>query len=136
MGLRRLRLRDGARPGRARRTRGASAGALSPAGAPLPPAPENEGRFKFTESTEQVEEVVGELVPVEPEAPSTLFRTSDPDVALERMAEVARSLVAVVEDRKLYVTIAGKKHLLVGAWTTLGAMLGLFPVVAWTRENE
>jgi hypothetical protein len=52
------------------------------------------------------------------------------------MAEVARILVGVVEDRGLYATISGRRHLLVTAWTTLGGMLGVFPVITWTRPNE
>jgi hypothetical protein len=68
--------------------------------------------------------------------PATLFRTSDPEIALERMSRIAGNLVEVVDDRKLYVKISGKKYLFVSAWTTLGGMLGVFPVVIWTRPNE
>jgi hypothetical protein len=68
--------------------------------------------------------------------PATLFRTSDPEIALERMSRIAGKLVEVVDDRKLYVKISGKKYLFVSAWTTLGGMLGVFPVVIWTRPNE
>jgi hypothetical protein len=82
------------------------------------------------------EVVSGELVPYDDPAPVTLFQTSDPATALARMTEVAKLLFTVVEDRRLYATISGRKHLLVSAWTTLGAMLGLFPIVAWTRLNE
>ena len=85
------------------------------------------------------EEIVeGELLPdvIDAAPPATLFRTSDPDLALARMSQVARTLVKVVDDRKLYANINGKRHLLVGAWTTLGGMLGVFPVIAWTRPNE
>jgi len=87
-------------------------------------------------ATEEHETIDGELVSYEEPTPATIFRTSDPRVALERMTEASKLLFTVVEDRKLYVTIGGKKHLFVSAWTTLGAMLGLFPVVAWTRPNE
>jgi hypothetical protein len=88
-------------------------------------------------TTQEAELVHGEELELyEPATPTTIFRTSDPDVALERMRAIARTLVDVVESRKLYVVIGGRKHLLVSAWTTLGAMLGLFPAVAWTRPNE
>src|SRR5262245_58701704 len=84
----------------------------------------------------ELEETSGELVVYDEQNPTTIFRTSDPETALERMTEVSKLLIAVVEDRHLYVQIGGRKHLLVSAWTTLGAMLGLFPVVAWTKPNE
>jgi hypothetical protein len=88
-------------------------------------------------------ETTAELVDVEPAstelvpaAPVTVFGTSDPDVALERMAALARRLVDVVRDQKLAVKIQGREHLRVEAWTTLGGMLGIFPIVTWTRPNE
>jgi hypothetical protein len=86
--------------------------------------------------TTDTEVLSGEIVPYEEPTPATIFRTSDPATALERMTEVSKLLFTVVEDRELYARIGGRKHLLVSAWTTLGAMLGLFPVVAWTRPNE
>ena len=89
-----------------------------------------------TDTETIVVEPRGELELYDPTVPTTLFRTSDPDVALTRMGAVAKTLVDVVEDRRLYVVIQGRKHLLVSAWTTLASMLGLFPLVAWTRPNE
>jgi hypothetical protein len=83
-----------------------------------------------------------ELVPIEGElvdanAPTpTLFGTADPRVALERMSEIARVLVDVVRDRKLSTRISGRDYLSAEAWTTLGAMLGVVPVVVWTKPNE
>jgi hypothetical protein len=87
-------------------------------------------------NNEVIDADAGELELYDPPTPTTIFHTSDPEVALERMRAVATTLVDVVESRKLYVVIQGRKHLLVSAWTTLGAMLGLFPAVAWTRPNE
>jgi hypothetical protein len=69
-------------------------------------------------------------------APATLFGTGDPHATLERMAECAAALVDVVRDRKLSVRIQGKEHLTVEAWTTLGALLGVYAVIAWTKQNE
>jgi hypothetical protein len=78
-----------------------------------------------------------ELVPVEnPAAPITLFGTSDPRVALERMSEVATALVDVIEAKNLYATINGRRHITCEGWTTLGGMLGIVPVVTETRANE
>jgi hypothetical protein len=86
---------------------------------------------------EAPEIVKGELVPYEPPAaPITLFGTSDPRVALERMADVATALVDVIEQRGLYATIGGKRHVTAEGWTTLGGMLGVVPVVTETRAND
>jgi hypothetical protein len=71
-----------------------------------------------------------------PAAPITLFGTTDPRLALERMSELARALVDVVREQKLSVKIQGREHLRVEAWTTLGGMLGIVPVVVWTKPNE
>jgi len=83
-----------------------------------------------------IEQPAGELERYEPPVPITLFGTSDPTVALARMSELARSLVDVVRDRKLAVRISGREHLTAEAWTTLGGMLGVVPVVEWTRKLE
>ena len=96
---------------------------------------EDEKREEETMSDSVIDAETG-AVELHPLVPTTLFHTSDPDLALARMRELAKTLVQVVEDRKLYVVISGRKHLLVSAWTTLGAMLGLFPIVVGTRPNE
>jgi hypothetical protein len=72
----------------------------------------------------------------ETETSLTLFSTSDPRVALERMAEIARALVDVVKSQRLSVRIGGREHLTAEAWTTLGGMVGLSAVIAWTKPNE
>jgi hypothetical protein len=84
------------------------------------------------------EVVEGELLPdvIEKSAPITLFGTSDPRVALERMADVAAALVDVIDTQKLYVLISGKKYVRVEGWTTLGGMLGIVPIVTGTRPND
>lgn len=81
-----------------------------------------------------------ELALPEP-APLTLFGTSEPRLALARMADMAQALMDVIEDRnragqKLSTRISGKAYLHAEAWTTLGGMLGVVPIVAWTRPNE
>ena len=82
--------------------------------------------------------VEGELLPdvYETPPPITLFGTTDPKVALERMSDVAGALVDVIKDRKLFARISGHEHITAEGWTTLGGMLGIVPVVVWTRPNE
>jgi hypothetical protein len=88
------------------------------------------------------EVVEGELLPdvydpiEETPAPNTLFGTSDPKVALERMSDVASALMDVIKDRKLFARISGHEHITAEGWTTLGCMLGIVPVVVWTKPNE
>jgi len=93
------------------------------------------------ETEPQVTGTKGELVPVETIEtavlpPSTLFHTSDPVIALERMSRIARTLVDVVDDRGLFVNIRGRRHITAEGWTTLAGMLGVVPVVVWTKPNE
>jgi len=76
-------------------------------------------------------EVIGtELEPVT----SNLFRTDDPVEIIRRASETADALAAVLTDRKLTKRIGQKDHVLVEGWTLLGTMLGVFPVVEWTRQ--
>src|SRR4051794_31999780 len=86
------------------------------------------------------EPVQTEMLPalIEETSPATitLFGTSDPKVALEKMSEVASVLVDVIKDRKLFARISGHEHITAEGWTTLGAMLGVVPVVCWTNPNE
>ena len=56
-----------------------------------------------------------------PGAALTLFQTSDPRVALERMAAHAKLLVDIVKARRLSQRIGGKEPLLVEAWACLGS---------------
>jgi hypothetical protein len=92
-------------------------------------------------TTIESESLAGELVDEEPGTklalrPTTLFRTSDPRVALERMAEVAKEVANVIDSQRLYVRISGKKHVTCPGWKTAGGMLGLAPYTVWTKPNE
>jgi hypothetical protein len=99
------------------------------------------GNYKPKEESvstnETVDVVDGEVLPDLYEPPTTtLFGTSDPKVALERMSDVASVLVDVIKDRRLFARISGHEHITAEGWTTLGGMLGVVPVVVWTRPNE
>ena len=69
-------------------------------------------------------------------ARSTLFRTSDPKVALQRMSEIAKEIADVIDSQKLLVRISGKKYVTCPGWKTVGGMHGLSPYTVWTRPNE
>ena len=62
----------------------------------------------------------------------------NPKQFVERSSEIAAALMDVVESKRLYTVIQGKKHLGVEAWTLLGSMMGAFgntviPVTEWSR---
>jgi hypothetical protein len=74
-----------------------------------------------------------ELVPTVDLAPSTLFGTDNPGEVVERASGVARTLADVVHKQNLVVRIGQSNHVRVEGWTFLGSLLGVFPVVEWTR---
>jgi hypothetical protein len=76
-----------------------------------------------------------EIVPAHhPEpAPVNLFRTDSPVEVLEKATEVATALATVIKRKGMVQSISGKEHVKVEGWQTLGAMLGVVPVVTWAR---
>jgi len=51
-----------------------------------------------------------------------------PDELVKEAAEIATVLGKIIDDKTLFVTIKGRKHVMVEGWTTLGAMLGIVPI--------
>src|SRR6202162_1210490 len=74
-----------------------------------------------------------QLAVIEPQAPLALFGTTDPLQVIATAAKVATALAEVVNERKLYAIVNGKKFPTVEAWTLLGSMLGVFPITEWSR---
>jgi hypothetical protein len=71
-----------------------------------------------------------------PAVRGNLFATTSPETFLVRAAETASVLAKAVNDRGLYTTIRGRKHVHVGGWTLLGSLLGVFPITVWTRKLD
>lgn len=69
-------------------------------------------------------------------APGTLFRTDDPVEIIARATEVAKALSEVLKAQGLTNRINNKDYVRVEGWTLCGTMLGVFPVVEWTRQIE
>ncbi len=63
-----------------------------------------------------------------------LFRTDDPAEVVVAASKVAGTLRDVLRRQRMVSTIGGREHVLVEGWTTLGSMLGVVPVVVWTRR--
>jgi hypothetical protein len=72
-----------------------------------------------------------EVVPI-----GNLFGTNDPAQVLAKATATADVLVDVVKKKKLIQRIGPNDHVRVEGWTLLGSMLGVFPVVVWTRKLE
>jgi hypothetical protein len=90
-----------------------------------------------TTDSEPVEtETASELELYEPPGlPATLFG-NDPRLAVARMSDLAQVLVDIVRNQKLSVKISGREFLTAEAWSALGALVGVTPVVCWVKPNE
>jgi hypothetical protein len=67
---------------------------------------------------------------------TNLFGAPSAVAVIEAAADLAKPLAALIEDRGLYSNISGRKHVRVEGWTLLGSMLGVYPVVIWSRPLE
>jgi hypothetical protein len=76
----------------------------------------------------------GELVTIEP--PRTLFRTDDPAEVLQSARAVAAALKDALTAGGMVQRIRDKEHVKIEGWQTLGSMLGVAPIVAWSRPLE
>lgn len=65
-----------------------------------------------------------------------LFGTQDPSAVIGKAEAVAAALKAVIVKQGLVSRIQGKEYARCEAWTLLGTMLGVFPVLVWTKPVE
>lgn len=65
-----------------------------------------------------------------------VFEATSPGDVVQAATVVATRLRDVVREQKLISNIKGREHPKVEAWTLLGSMLGVFPVVVWSRRLE
>ena len=84
----------------------------------------------------EVVDELGQALEVHQPAPVNLFRTEEPTEIIRRATETADALAGVIESKKLYALIRGKKHVTLEGWTLLGSMLGVFPVAVWSKPLE
>lgn len=82
--------------------------------------------------------VVAEIVPVEVNAIELgTLKASSPAEVIEKATQMATPLAKLIQDRKLYTDIRGKRHVRCEGWTTLAAMLGVTPhEVSVTEPQE
>ncbi len=76
------------------------------------------------------------VVPYHPLPPPSLFGTADPVEVVARATRVAAALKEVIKAQGLISKISGKEYPRCEAWTLLGTMLGVFPVLSWSRAVE
>lgn len=69
-------------------------------------------------------------------APVGLFGATSPVEVIAKATEVATALKDVLKKQRLISTISGREYPKCEAWTLLGTMLGLFPVLSWCRPME
>lgn len=81
-------------------------------------------------------EAVETLPAVREPAPVSLFGDASPVEVVAKATEIADALAAVIESKGLFNQIGQRKHVNVEGWTLLGSMLGVFPIVEWTRQTE
>lgn len=65
-----------------------------------------------------------------------LFGTQDPAAIIDRARVVAKALKDVIVKQGLVSRIQGKEYAKCEAWTLLGTMLGVFPVLVWSKPVE
>ena len=87
------------------------------------------------EVVEQTEDPGTELAPVAPPPPS-LFKTDDPAEVVVAASKVADALKNVLSSQNMIQQIQGKGYVKVEGWQTLASMLGVVPVVVWTKEVD
>jgi len=66
-----------------------------------------------------------------------MLKATGPADVIRQATGIATQLTAIIDSRKLYAVVRGKKHVMVEGWTTLGAMLGVVPrEVSCTRQED
>jgi hypothetical protein len=65
-----------------------------------------------------------------------LFGAVEPEQVIAKATAVATALKDVLHSQKLISTISGREYPKCEAWTLLGTMLGVFPVLEWCRPIE
>lgn len=77
-----------------------------------------------------------ELVIREEQTAVSILEGETPLARVTFARQVAAALAPVITEGHLYATIQNRKHVLYEGWTTLGQMLGVFPVTVWSRPLQ
>lgn len=63
-----------------------------------------------------------------------IFQERDPQAVIKRYSAVASAVAEVIKQQHLYVEIGPRRHVFIEGWQTLGAPLGIFARVEWTKR--
>ena len=63
-----------------------------------------------------------------------IFGNMDYDLQITAASKLSKTVAKIIEDRKLYTVIRKKRYVWCEGWTTMGAMLGIFPQITVTEE--
>lgn len=66
----------------------------------------------------------------------TLLQETKPSLILAESKEIANALADIIKEKKLYTPIQGKNYVHVEGWTTLGALLKVFPILDWSKRLD
>lgn len=88
----------------------------------------------MSKAIEKREPAAGDVAP--PAAgPGTLFAAGlTPAAVIAQVSEIAGELRNVLRAQGLTANIQGKEYVLIEGWSLLAGLLGVYPVVAWSRE--
>lgn len=78
----------------------------------------------------------GEIAVAENQQPPTLLHETNPVLILEESKAIANALADIIKEKKLYSTINGKDYVHVEGWTTLGALVKVFPILDWSKRLD
>lgn len=79
-------------------------------------------------------EVVHETGMVVPESIGQSFWPSDPGLMMTVAVAQATALADIIQSQNMSTRIGKKDHINIEGWQTLGAMVGVFASVQWTKE--
>ena len=65
-----------------------------------------------------------------------VVQASSPADVIKRASEMSDVLKDIIEKKKLYSMINGKKYVRVEGWSTMGAMIGVLPHEVWSKKIE
>lgn len=85
---------------------------------------------------EVIEKFKDEHLPAHFTGTSPVLAARTPAELIKKAKEIATLLKDIIIQRKLFVKINDKPFVYCEAWTTMGAMLNVFPYTVWTRRME
>lgn len=77
-----------------------------------------------------------DIAVAEPQQSPTLLHETNPVLILEESKAIANALADIIKEKKLFTNINGKDYVHVEGWTTLGALVKVFPILDWSKRLD